>query len=386
MPAERKYRVFVLGAGFSRPAGLLLADELWKEVLRRARLMYGRASKFNDDLETYIEFRKDCDGLLLTPGKVNFEDFLAFLDIEHHLGFRGSDTWSEDGNESQVIIKTLIGRILTERMPQTKDLPDLYLRFAEALQPDDYVITFNYDVALERALEIIGKPFRLFPSRYKNVYPEFAEVDDSREEVIVLKVHGSIDWFDRTKYRTFSESRLRQGLTSPTPDPVFNNPDLTVIPLVTGPRFPNDPLREIHRVLQIERLYAQNQLFRATPTLLSPSTMKILYSEKVKQFWWGFDAAGILNLGLAIIGFSLPEQDNYARQAIYRLVRNYQRANKDIESLGYKKSPLVIVDLRRTKGEMEEFKRRYAFVDWTRAVSYFNGFDEEALELIFQQS
>lgn len=296
--------------------------------------MYGRASKFNDDLETYIEFRKDCDGLRLTPRKVNFEDFIAFLDIEHHLGFRGSDTWSEDGNESQVIIKTLIGRILTEHMPQAKDLPEIYLRFAEALQPDDYVITFNYDVVPERALDIVGKPFRLFPFRYKSVHPGHAEVDDSVEEVIVLKVHGSIDWFDRRKYRKFSELRLRQGLTSPTPDPVFNNPDLTVVPLVSGPRFPDDPLREMHRVLQIERLHPENHLFRATPTLLSPSTMKILYSDKVKEFWRGFGGAGMLNLGLAIIGFSLPEQDNYARQAIYRLVKNYQCANEDIESLG----------------------------------------------------
>ena len=55
-------RVFVLGAGFSRAAGIPLAKELWQEVYRRSRTLTGRAAKFHEDLETYIEYKKNCDG------------------------------------------------------------------------------------------------------------------------------------------------------------------------------------------------------------------------------------------------------------------------------------------------------------------------------------
>ena len=38
---------------------------------------------------------------------------MAFLDVEHYLGLRkGRTTWSTDGNEGQVVVKTLIGEIL----------------------------------------------------------------------------------------------------------------------------------------------------------------------------------------------------------------------------------------------------------------------------------
>ena len=47
-------------------------------------------------------------------------------------------------------MKTLIGEILAERMPA--EVPELYLKFARILKPEDYVLTFNYDTLLERAL------------------------------------------------------------------------------------------------------------------------------------------------------------------------------------------------------------------------------------------
>ena len=88
--------------------------------------MWGRAGQFRDDLEEYIKFRTECDGKEITPNEVDFEDFMAFLDVEHYLGLRGSDTWSSDGNESQVAVKTLIGEILTAVMPTQDSIPKIY--------------------------------------------------------------------------------------------------------------------------------------------------------------------------------------------------------------------------------------------------------------------
>ena len=380
---SRRFAIYILGAGFSRPAGFPLAVELWDEVRKRAFTLKGRAEYFKEDLQGYIEYRRRCDGIELTANQVNFEDFVAFLDIEHYLGLRGKDTWSSDGNETQVVIKTLIGEILTERMPSK--VPELYLEFARMLRPPDYVLTFNYDILLERALELAGVPFRLFPDRLKksDFGHETLVVDSKKEEVIVLKVHGSIDWFDRTHCNQLEELAIRQGLNPVHSDMVFSNMEkLGVVPLLEGEISPDDPLRYMYRVRNIEQLYRGKPMFHVTPSLLNPSSLKILYSQMLRDFWWGLGDAGILNFGMAIIGFSLPSQDEYARQIIYRLVRNYQNYHWEKGELQHNKSPLVVIDYRKSTKAEKDFRNRYAFIDWTKAETYLGGFDKQALDLL----
>jgi hypothetical protein len=116
--------------------------------------------KFRKDLDDFIRFKWECDRERVTTETVDFEEFLGFLDVEYHLGLRGSDTWSADGNEGQVVAKTLIGQVLSERMPKAAEIPPLYLNFAKKLRPGDTILTFNYDTLLERALEVTGVPFR----------------------------------------------------------------------------------------------------------------------------------------------------------------------------------------------------------------------------------
>ncbi len=379
---QERFRLIVLGAGFSKPAGLPLASELWEEIRRRSNLLTGRAEFFNEDLEHYIRYRKQCDGITLTADAVNFEEFMAFLDIEHYLGLRGKDTWSEDGNEAQVVVKTLIGEILTERTPTRDRLPDIYLRFAELLQPGDLILTFNYDILLERALDAIGKRYRLFPDRYTSVGPEGAIVDLSQPEILVLKMHGSVDWFSRKQYRQLDENRINQGLKEGHSDRIFGPPQrYCPVPIVDGPRFANDPLNEMYRVTKIEELYAGKPLFHATPWLLNPSSAKILYSAVLKEFCWGLGRAGVCNFGMAIVGFSLPPQDLYARQILYSLVKNYQENHWAEDDIHIKK-PLVLIDFRTNRKTKQEYRQRYSFVDWTRAENHLGGFDGKAVDLI----
>ena len=189
-----KHRLIFLGAGFSQPAGLPLATELWTKILETAKLFDNslRADKFNDDLDYYIEFRNATDGSAPTRETVDFEDFMRFLDVEHYLGLRGSETWSEDGNEGTVVTKFLIGSILAKCINAHKKVPDLYIEFAERLELHDTVITFNYDTLLEQALDAIGKPYRLFPTRLKSASEFGGIVDNSRERSSYLE--GA--WFD----------------------------------------------------------------------------------------------------------------------------------------------------------------------------------------------
>lgn len=381
---QQKYRLIVLGAGFSRPAGLPLASELWLEIGRRAQNLSGRAAKFNRDLESYVTYLRDCDGIDVTREQVNFEEFMRFLDVEHFLGLRGSDTWSEEGNEGTIVTKYLIGKILSERLAQLDSIPDLYLEFARRLQPNDYILTFNYDTLLEQALDSVGKPYRLFPMRYKSVGEFHNVVDNDRDEVVILKMHGSIDWFDRANFAWREQYHANLG-ASPPEDIIFSHvEELGVEPLVDGPRSENDALSTLYKVRNISALYQQDIFFLSTPRLLAPSSLKILYANRIGDFWNGLGRGGSLNFGMAIIGFSLPPQDEYSRQIIYSLVTNYQNVEWGKTTFDLTKSPLSIIDYFSNGVDRTAFEQRYRFVNWERASLYGNGFSQDTLELIFQ--
>jgi len=305
----KRFRILVLGAGFSRPAGLPLGPELFSEVRARAQAKFGRDNLLANDLAEYVEYKKRCEGIILAPDDIDFEEFLSYLDIEHYLWLRGSDTWSDEGNPSQLLIKQLIGQIIHERTPHiTSALPDAYLRFAEELGTTDKVITFNYDILLERCLEHIGKPYRLFPHRFSKIGLGMNTVDTSKDEVVILKMHGSVDWFDRSSYEDLEQIHNAWSLPAPH-HTIFE--DATVYEprlLVDGPRNEDDPLRRMYRIKQVDKFYAQEHP-PTTPWLLSPSTSKVLYARTLKDFWDGLGQAGVWNLGLGIIGYSMPAHE-----------------------------------------------------------------------------
>lgn len=378
-------RIFVLGAGFSCAAGLPLAAPLWKEIRERAAgyPKDQRAYKFNTDLNKYIAYCKDALGEQLGPQQVNFEEFIRYLDVEHYLGLRGSDTWSTDGNEGTIVTKYLIGKILTRHLINMRAVPDLYLDFAKRLDLHDTVITFNYDTLLEQALEAVGKPYRLFPCRYKLVGEFGSTVDTSRDEVVVLKMHGSIDWFDRTLFNWRIQHHVRAGAPPPQ-DIIFSREkELDLLPLTEGPRPVDDPLRNIYRARNLRALYAQDFLFLATPRMLPPSNTKLLYSKGMHEFWSGMNDVGFYNYGMSIIGFSLPKQDDYLRQILYTLVTNYQRYNVERDNCGRLKSPLTIVDYFSDVDAERHFRERYRFVDWSKTQLFGQGFSAETLGPLF---
>ena len=383
---SRKYRIFILGAGFSKEAGLPLASQLWAKILKRAKSQQMWSETFRRDMKDYLEFQQRCGGKQLTEEKVNFEDFMGVLDIEHYLGLRGSDTWSDEGNMSTILVKWLLGQILAEHTPSADNIPPLYRDFAAQLQPDDYVFSFNYDLLLERALDAVHKPYRLFPFHNRAVDKDGgAWVDNSRQEVTLLKLHGSIDWFDRRKFTLMEAQSRGRGPTSSIPQCVFNDMErLNVTKIDPGPRPPEDIMAQMYRVGNIETLYRKGASWTCAPSLLAPSTMKILNAQGLKNFWYGMDQLGVCNYGMAIIGYSLPPQDEYARRAVYALVRNYQESlGYDEKEWGDRKSPLVIVDHRENTSQLCKFKKRYRFVDWSRAKLLTQGFDHEAVKTIF---
>ena len=371
----RPFAIYILGAGFSKPAGLPLATELWREVYRRAAPLTGSMAQFREDLEDFIEFKAECDGVQLSPDQVNYEEFLGYLDIEYHLTLRGSYTWSEDGNEAQVVAKTLIGQVIAERMPSKKAIPQLYLNFVRKLQPGDTILTFNYDVLLEHALEVAGVPFRLFRGRVGTLLGW-----GSPDEVEVYKLHGSIDWFDRRSYTQREAEWKAHGLAERPDDPIFNSPrELKITPLIDDASYPDDPLREIYRLIDFQRFYSDPPWFLAVPKIINPSTAKIIFAGQFSDFFYGLGRFfGASHYKFNIIGFSMSEHDEYARQVIYRIVKNYLTIN--VNDPPRPKDPIRLVDYRPDDSDRSQLLKRYAFLDPAKSEFLLDGFDEATVE------
>lgn len=111
------FRIFILGAGFSRPAGLPVATELYPAVKALIEGQHGTETKFDRDVGEFLRYCCDCGVSGQTKDSLDLEMLMSYLDIEHYLELRGSDTWSREGNESQLMIRKAIGKVIHDARP-----------------------------------------------------------------------------------------------------------------------------------------------------------------------------------------------------------------------------------------------------------------------------
>jgi len=315
---------------------------------------------------------------------INFEEFISFLDIEHFLWLKGSDTLTDEGNAGQMIIKNLIALVLHLKQ---KEIPsstfDLYREFAKHLEPGDHIITFNYDTILETVLNELSIPYRLYPTRLTEVskVTGVGTVKLPEEEVILLKMHGSIDWFDKREFNSTLEYYDSIGFHETPRHPVFDNPTISKpIPLVDSTYF-DSPLTDIFRTSNLDAYFNRAPFALNAPLIVSPSLSKMLYINPLREFWHGDAKSGSGFNRMAIIGFSLAQHDDYIRQPIYHLVRNFQFSDTNI--FGNPRSKVVLVDYRKDSEAITEYRNNYRFVDFNKAIEHYSGFNSEAVNLIF---
>ena len=205
------YRLFILGAGFSKPARLPLAGELLYLVRDEVRNYFRVHGGWEGALEREIE-----EWTALYPGHgIDLERVLAFSHRKHYLRLLGWDEYFGHGSRSIVAARRAIQRILIDSTPN--DTPSLYRKFAKLLTRNDVVLTFNYDTLLEQSLDAIGKPYTLTPEWWlKRALPE-----SGQEYVDLLKLHGSIDWYDRKYHDDTHRWHVEEGHNVPDRDPIF---------------------------------------------------------------------------------------------------------------------------------------------------------------------
>ncbi len=193
MISEKAYmsskRVFILGAGFSKMAGMPLATDLTNHL----------GGKFREDnLEDALEWLGCLQQRIewLGDGKskgINIKEVfdLAQFDIELlkmrqqlcQLGRNCGDTRWQDADGIEAWLEYMehdLRDVVWEK--QKKATLDAVKRFSNYLNPNDIVLTFNYDTLLEKSLEQQNKKWH------------YGFEQEKGSGVKILKMHGSINW------------------------------------------------------------------------------------------------------------------------------------------------------------------------------------------------
>lgn len=382
------FRIIVLGAGFSRPGGLPLTNELLPLVLDLARRI-GRAERLVRDLQEYCEYANGFNPRQAlrvdTPADIPIEKFVSYLDIRNYLLLKGSDSGPDEGDSSQILIRYCIGSILYDAQSRLDNAQwALYEAFAKRLTPEDVVITFNYDSILETACERSGVKYRLCPYRYKSVNRFGGTLIGHPGEVIIYKVHGSIDWFDISTHNHEYEKAYRNRAYRRIHHEVFDKPGQYEYARITGDPYPeDDPLRSIYRVTKgLGEYYHTEQRFSGTPLIISPSSAKLIHLNITRHFWNGFHQAGYGNSQMIIIGFSFAGHDEFVRLPIASAVRSFQEPT-GLKTVMYNPSHLVFVDRQDDMTGQAAFMKRLSFIDWTRCNAMWDGLRIETLDAVF---
>lgn len=277
-------RVFVLGAGASLHAGYPLAGNMgnrlaaWINTLPTDHVHRGCLQQIVDVYGTLDSFESILADLMTCPPGSK----AAALGVARPYLLRNLEE----------AIRDYFDAIRSTPAP-------LYDRLARILRPGDLVITFNYDLGVERALRAVG----LWD--IKTGYGFSIGNGEQRTPVEVLKLHGSTNW----------RALLFGGMTgffAGGGNSLGNRPVLFFRPDLEYLGYPDfiDP--------RCSRLDTAASL----PAMIMPALPKhfhfaTTYGEEWKDFWdglWWRAEHAIENADeLAIIGYSLPLADQRAR-------------------------------------------------------------------------
>ncbi len=366
------YRLFVLGAGFSAPAGLPLGNSLLQRVRKDVR---GLFQYFNWDgpLEREIE-----EWSSLYPDKsIDLERILAYSHRKHYLRLLGSEEYFEDGSRSIVAARKAIQQILIQATP-SKTLK-LYRDFAQRLCPRDTILTFNYDTLLEQVLDDIDKPYTLTPEWWL----ERAPGDFEPKFVDLLKLHGSIDWYDRYYLDKAVRWHTEEGHDVLNQDPIFGPaPTVPSEPLSRGRTdegFGDHILPRVFRVPEHATYFPikGEVVSKIVPFFLPPAYDKLLGYTPILDLWENLHRTQDYS-SIVMIGYSMPPYDSYAYETLGRLFVEHQQGG-DTTYYGHRRVPIQLITLADSKQQVLE---RFPFLDPTKTRIWNQGFSADALSWI----
>lgn len=211
-------KVFILGAGASKPAGAPLINEFFSEGI--VHLKHGTA--FPDKLDNYKNFfaylktkygfdindrdpYKSDPFVFVKDTKFNIEQILS--DIEEAISNGNKNL--EDTRKEVVRFVFITLENAVKYGSNNNCYPDFVKKKIDISNNDCTVITFNYEIILERALPLGFFSYGIDIDKDKNItFPTYEKY--YKNNLLILKLHGSLNWavcFNCNKIHLFWSQR-----------------------------------------------------------------------------------------------------------------------------------------------------------------------------------
>jgi hypothetical protein len=284
---KKRRRVFLLGAGVSTSHGIAAAKDILRHSISGLTQTDSNSAKLVHSLLTYLypSFRPE---MLNYP---NIEDFLNLLEMAktfNSADFIQSSLWPTSRLDD---VRTATLKAVTDYIwnamqlgQNTRAIRDFV---ACCIKPGDVIITFNWDLTIERALEDEDLWFWY----------------ESGSDVTLLKPHGSVDWFDLKALPPAKEKKTVRKLDGK-------------IGVYT--RFNFAEYQELRDLL---------------PVIVPPVASKNFDRSFLKTTWRAVYRALSGAAELYVMGYSLPKEDQFARLVLGRAIRNnLMRANMKMKN------------------------------------------------------
>lgn len=329
-PPRQRGRTFVVGAGVSASCGIAVANQILREaVMRMEDTDTAKTDRIHNLLRyLYPDFEKSLRNY------PNIEDFLNLLEMAKRFNseeFIASSLWSVPRlDEVKKHTLQAVTDYLWDRMVEKEKQQSIGKFVKENLRKGDTIITFNWDLTIERALEDYpGDPGFLYTFSDKRQGKHFT----------LLKPHGSIDWF---------EKKAVPGLV---PEKKFGTLDDQ---LFYYPRFNR----------------AQHpSLMQVPPSIVPPVALKEFEFAFLKRTWRFVYRAISDATELHIIGYSLPREDQFARLVFRRAIRNNilkarKRSEQPVKVIVINPDPLTEITFSHLVGSgVKDFNFHQAFFE-----------------------
>ena len=345
-------KVFIIGSGFSRPAGLPLATELIPLLIAKIELEDMR--KWLDGLRERLAWLSENGN---RPGSfgLNIEEVFhrAYFDIEayrlrQHLAPVGrGDGPDTPWNKAESVEAWLsnLEEALRDVILERDDKADLapIVRWAKYVNKHDVVLTFNYDTLVERSLEEVGKAWNHGTGR------------DEDEGIPVYKLHGSIDWIIAHRSESFSKLDL-----------LYDKPNENRSKQNTGHVEDDCRLWRCRKREQL-RNWIEGRDIQSIPKGASPRTVGIAglgaYKELHKVpglgYVWTHGMQALYRADLAVVvGFSMSDFDAMAQMQFADVARARTCENRPL-------SVMVLDPVMDEAGKLR-FRRVFRNIDFVK--------------------
>jgi len=341
-------RVFILGAGFSKPAGMPLATDLLPLVAAKVEL---------DEMQEWLNGLRERLGWLAQQDherhEFNIEEVFhyAYFDAElfrlkQHLARVGrSDGPGTPWNTAEAItawladLEEALRDVILEYDNKSNLAP--ITRWAETVNSGDTILTFNYDRLVERALTSVDKSWNHATAR------------ENDTGIPICKLHGSIDWIVAHRSESFEKLDL-----------LFEKENLNRLEQNTGHVEDDCRLWRCRTRDQLQTWISGREL-QLIPEHAGPRTVGIAGLGAYKELYkipglgrvWATGMRALHNADVAIVvGFALSDFDAMAQMQFAEVARKRQSDSR----------PLPVIVVNPSAGEItkDRFRRVFRFVDF----------------------